>query len=160
MTKTALLLGLAVLAGIGPATAQPSDAVAEAPHFMMLTGKQALADAFVERMRLVGMAMLGNGGLSFSDRAELTDKLIMPELRGAEPDLLAQWTAVYANALSADDMKAAEAFYATPAGQHLLASDVQISNSLQVVSLTWQTATLRNAISKHLDALQARGYLQ
>ena len=160
MTKVASLLGLAVLAGIGPAAAQPSDAVAEAPHFMAATGKQALADAFVDRLRPLGMAMLANGGLSFGDRAELTEKLIMPALRAAEPDLLAQWTTIYANALSADDMKAIEAFYATPAGQHLLASDVQLSNSLQIASLTWQTATLRAAINKNLDVLQARGYVQ
>ena len=135
-------------------------ALAEAPHFMAVTGKQPLADAFVERLRLAGMAMLARGGLSFGDRAELTEKLIMPELRAAEPNLLAQWTTIYANDLSADDMKAIEAFYATQAGQHLLASQAQIENSLQIASLTWQTAALRDAIDKHLDALRARGYEQ
>ncbi len=155
-----LPLALLLAAGAMPAAHaqdQPA-AAAEAPHFMAITGKPALIDAFVERLRLAGMAMLGHGGLPFADQAELTDKLIMPELRAAEPDLLAQWTAIYANDLSAEDMKAVEAFYATPAGQHMLAAQPQIETSLQIVSLTWQTAALRNAIKKHIHALRARGY--
>ncbi len=142
----------------GQFAAGDAAALAEAPHFLAATGKPALVAAFVEQLRLAGMAMLARGGLSFADRAELTDKLLMPELRAAAPNLLAQWATIYGNDLSAEDMKAIEAFYATPAGQHLLASQPQIETSLQIASLTWQTATLRDAINKNLDALRARGY--
>ena len=127
---------------------------------MAVTGRQALAEGCAEHLRLAAMAMLGHGGLSFADRAELTDKLIMPQLRAAVPGLLAQWTAIYASDLSAEDMKAIEAFYATPAGQHLLAAQPQIENSLSIASLTWQSATLRDAVDKNIDALRARGYQQ
>ena len=159
LLAVALLWAFAMPARAQGAAGDPA-AVAEAPRFMAATGRLALLDAFVDRLRLAGMAMLARGGLSFGDRAELTDKLLMPELREAEPTLLAQWGTIFANDLSADDMKAMEAFYATPAGQHLLARQAQIETSLQIVSLTWQSTVLQAAIDKHLNELRARGYGQ
>ncbi len=157
-------LALAALLFTAPAHAEgqggPGDpaASAEAPHFMVVTGKPALADNAAENMRLYIMAMLARGGLDFAQRAQLTQSLILPDVKAAVPKLLEQWTAIYAAQLSVDDMKAVEAFYQTPAGQRFLAAQNAITMSVNTATANWEAAAVREAIAKNIDALRAHGY--
>ena len=161
MTR-ALALAALLFAGSAHAEGQGSAgdpaAAAEAPHFMAATGKPALADNTAENMRLYIMAMLARGGLDFAQRAELTQSLILPDVKAAVPKLLEQWTAIYAAQLSLDDMKAIEAFYQTPAGQRFLAAQNAITMSVNTATINWEAAAVREAIAKNIDALRAHGY--
>ena len=157
-------LSLAALLVAGPAHAEgqggPGDpaAAAEASNFMAVTGKPALAESAAENMRLYIMAMLARGGLDFATRAQMTESLILPDVKATVPKLLAQWTAIYAAQLSADDMKATEAFYRTPAGQRFLTAQTAIAMSLSTATTNWEAAAVRDAIAKHIDELHAHGY--
>ena len=158
----ALAVAALLLAGQARAEGQGSAgdpaAAAEAPQFMAVTGKPALADSTAENMRLYIMAMLARGGLDFEQRAELTQSLILPDVKAAVPKLLQQWTAIYAAQLSADDMKAIEAFYQTPAGQRFLTAQNAIAMSLSTATTNWEAAAVREAIAKNIAALRAHGY--
>ena len=164
MTVPFRLAAVSALALCGTAHAQsvPGDpaAVAEAPHFMAVTGKPALVDALVENLRLAAMAYLARGGMDYAAQASATEQLILPELRAQAASLLRQWTDIYASQVSADDMKVVETFYETPAGQRFLASQPAVATSLQVATLNWETAALKTAMTKHIDELRSRGYGQ
>ncbi len=162
MSRIAAALALLLLAtpALAEGAGMPGDpaAAAEAPHFLATTGKLGLADNLVETMRLYIVAALDHHGLDFATRAELAQTLILPDVRAALPRLLDQWAGIYAAQISADDMRAIEAFYQTEAGRHLLTAQDAIASSTRTVTLNWQVAAVREAVASHIEALRARGY--
>ena len=157
MRAAVLALVLAVPAAAeGLYAAGDPAAVAEAPRLAQAAGVPALVQSHIDGMSLLAMATLAQQGLSFAARASLAQSVIMPDLRAAAPALEQQWTGILASQLSADDMKAIEAFYATPAGQHLRAAQPQIAASLKVATLAWDTAGVNGAIARHQDEIDKK----
>ena len=159
MIRAAVCLAMALPAAAsaeGLYAAGDPAAVAEAPHLAQAAGVPALVQSHIDGLSLLAMARLAQQGLSFAARASVAQALIMPELRRDAPALEQQWTGILASQLSADDMKAIEAFYATPAGQRLLAAQPQIAASVKAATLAWDTAGVNDAIAKHQDEIDRK----
>ncbi len=155
-----LIVLLAALAF--PAWAQPGldpAIAAEAPHYMEATGKVALLNIQIESLRSTVIGLMATSNVPPAGRAAFVDKYIMPDLRAASADLLTQWTNIYVADTSLADMKAAEAFFASPAGQHLLASERQVSLSLHDVTVAWEEKAVHDAFARHETELQGAALL-
>lgn len=97
------------------------------------------------------------GAKSEADAATIVDQLLMPDFEKALPDLEHKVAAIWAEALSAEDLRAVAAFYRTEAGRHLLHAMPEISAKTMAAGLDWGREVARAAVMRHAAELEKRG---
>ncbi len=141
-----------------PATPPDPAALAEAPAYFERTGKAEFLDAVTGQLRPSVITMLMTHGVPREEAGELADSDVMPEVEAAKPELKAKWLETFAQVLTADDMKALEAFYATPAGQHVMHVEVALSVGIADQDRSWAAKVVRDAMDHHAAHLREHGF--
>jgi uncharacterized protein len=105
------------------------------------------------------VGMLQQMGISDSDRARvIVQEALIPLLTSHYDDLLAMWAKDYAATLSVDDMKAAIAFYDSPAGRNLVAAAPKLDQA-KLIDLTQWMVGLQPEMRQRIEqALKAHGW--
>jgi len=156
-----LILALLLLAS--PAFAQQSNV----PEDKLVAARELVAAMRAESQILTTIdAMRGYLVQSFvtaapqlgEDRARaLVDEFIMPEFRagvGEFPELIA---GLYAQRLSAAELRELARFYRTALGQRLLEITPEITAAITPIAAAWGQRVVQQALTKHRDALRQRG---
>jgi hypothetical protein len=158
--KRALIRTLLAAAGLLAALPSRADPAAgrEAEALLALTESGGGGAEMMGLMRARMIEIIkAAGAKSEADAAAIVDQLLMPDFEKALPDLEHQVAAIWAEKLSADDLRAVAAFYRTEAGQHLLKAMPEISAKTMAAGLAWGQQVARAAVEHHAAELEARG---
>ena len=156
-----LILALLLLAS--PAFAQQPNA----PDEKLVAARELVAAMRAESQILTTIdAMRGYLVQSFvtaapqlgEDRVRaLVDEFIMPEFRAGAGEFPEMFAGLYAQRLSAEEMRDLARFYRTPLGQRLLAITPEITAAITPIAAAWGQRVVQQALTKHRDALRQRG---
>ncbi len=145
-----------------PAAAQP--AAGPSPESIslartMLAKMSGDPTATIHQLGGPMVGMLQQMGISDPDRARvIVQEALIPLLANHYDELLSMWAKDYAATLSADDMKAAIAFYESPAGRSLVAAAPKLDQA-KFIDLTRWMAGLQPEMQQRIEqALKAHGW--
>jgi uncharacterized protein len=88
---------------------------------------------------------------------DLVDEFIMPEFRAGAGEFPELFAGLYAQRLSAEEMRELARFYRSPIGQRLLAITPEITAAIAPLAVAWGQRVAQQALTKHRDALRQRG---
>jgi hypothetical protein len=81
----------------------------------------------------------------------------MPEFRAGVGEFPDMFAGLYAQRLSAAEMRELARFYRSPLGQRLLAITPEITAAITPIAAAWGQRVVQQALTKHRDALRQRG---
>lgn len=133
----ATLLSVAVPAGAQLAPSAETMKLATALMVKVSGDREATLKGLAAPM----VGMMQQMGVTQMDRAEaLVSEAVMPLLTDHIDELMAASAKSYATVLSEADLRAAIAFYDTPAGQHLIQKQAQLAQAKLSDVTRWMTA--------------------
>ena len=98
-------------------------------------------------------------GVKQADQAQaLVQEVVMPTLAAHYDELLDLQARSYAAALGKDDLQAIAAFYATPAGKHLVAAQPQLAQAQLSGMQQWMGSVMPEMQGKLAKAIQTHGW--
>lgn len=105
------------------------------------------------------VGMMQQIGIKEPDRAQvLVQEVVMPTLSAHYDELLDVQARGYASALGKDDLQAISAFYATPAGKHLVAAQPQLAQAQLAGMQQWMGSVMPEIQGKLTKAIQVHGW--
>jgi hypothetical protein len=153
------LLAIALILPAVPAAAQ----TAPNPESVTLA-REMLAkmsgDPAVTIRELAGpmVGMLQQMGIQDPEQARaLVAEVIIPVITSHYGALEESWAKGYASVLSVDDMKAAIAFYGSPAGQSLVAAGPKLARVKMITLTQWMAGLAPEIQQKVEQAIKAHG---
>ena len=157
------VLSCGALAQQGP-TAKPAPAATPDPALLKVA-RETVAQMQGERTAVLGsraapmVGMMQQMGIKEPDRAQvLVQEVVMPTLLAHYDELLDVQARGYASALGKDDLQAIAAFYASPAGKHLVAAQPQLAQAQMTGMQQWMTSVMPEMQGKLTKAIQTHGW--
>jgi uncharacterized protein len=151
-----LILGLLAL----PARAQPApEALAAARELVVAQGAEQQIETTMQQMRSYLLQQLRQGAPAATDAtlADVLDNYILVEVRAHSHEIIDATVLLWATHVSVEDMAAARDFQLSPAGQRISVVAPLINSEIRRFSQAWGQRVVAEAISKHREALRARG---
>lgn len=143
---------------------KPAPATASDPALLKVA-RETVARMQGDRAATLGsmaapmVGMLQQMGIQEPDRAQvLAQEVVMPTLSAHYDELLDIQARGYASALGKDDLQAISAFYASPAGKHLVAAQPQLAQAQLTGMQQWMGAVMPEMQGKLTKAIQAHGW--
>ena len=156
----ALLPGAAIAQ---PAT-KPGSASAPDPATLKVA-RETVAQMQGDRAATLGamsapmVGMMQQMGIREPNRAQvLVEEVVMPTLSAHYDELLDVQARGYASALGKDDLQAISAFYASPAGKHLVAAQPQLAQAQLTGMQQWMGSVMPEMQGKLTKAIQVHGW--
>ncbi|MCJ2087062.1 DUF2059 domain-containing protein [Methylobacterium sp. E-005] len=105
------------------------------------------------------VGMMQQIGIKEPDKAQvLVQEVVLPTLTAHYDELLDLQARGFATVLSKDDLQAIAAFYATPAGKHLVAAQPQLAQVQLTGMQQWMQSVMPEMQGKIAKAVQAHGW--
>ncbi len=165
------LLAVALILPVLPAAAQPAavptpEALAPTPEALALARTlltKMNGDPAVTIHQISGpmVGMLQQMGISDPTRARIiVQEALIPLLSSHYDELIEIMAKAYAATLSTDDMKAAVAFYESPAGQNLVAAEPKLAQAKLIGLTQWMSGLQPEMQEKIEEVIKAHGWEQ
>ena len=156
------ILALAALLLASPAAAQTlpgttAETRAAAQELLQAIRAERQYTAVLGALRGELVTQVQRTGKPEADASTIVDEVLMPEMRSRIGEFVDSLSAIYASQLSVDQMHAIRDFYATPAGQKLLAVQPAVAALAATAWRVWGDRVMGEALAKHADELRKRG---
>ncbi len=92
-----------------------------------------------------------------ADVARIVDEILMPKFQARSGEIAEATAAIWAGRLTVGELRELAAFYATPLGRKLLAVTPETTMEALRFGQAWGARVAGEAVSKHREALRARG---
>ncbi|ONG58993.1 hypothetical protein BKE38_00705 [Pseudoroseomonas deserti] len=146
-----------------PAPAAPpagdrAEALAAARELIEASGSQAQAEAGIHgSMAQMAQIVAQQSGQPVARVTEIFEGILLPEFRARLPELLDAMAASWASHLSAADLRELTAFYRSPLGGRLKVATQAVTQESLAFGAQWGQRIGLEALTKHREALRARG---
>lgn len=164
-TLVGMCLGAALPCAASAQTGQkPASATAPDPALVKVareTVSQMQGDRAATLSAMAGpmVGMMQQLGIKEPDKAKvLVQEVVLPTLTAHYDELLDMQARGFATVLSKDDLQAIAAFYATPAGKHLVAAQPQLAQVQLTGMQQWMQSVMPEMQGKIVQAVQAHGW--
>ena len=150
-------LALSALAGPGWAADPSAESIDLAKQMMAITEGDRTTTINGLAGPMVGM--MQQMGIREPEKAQaLVNEALLPLMTEHYDELSAMQAKSYATQLSADDMKAAIAFYKTPAGKDLVAAQPKLAQAKMVDMTAWMQKLQPEMMTKVQATMTAHGW--
>jgi hypothetical protein len=148
----------AALPQAAPAPGDRAAALAAARELIEASGSQAQAEAGIHgSLGQMAQIVAQQSGQPVARVAEIFEGLLLPEFRARLPELLDAMAASWAGHLSAADLRELTAFYRSPLGGRLIVATQAVTQESLAFGAQWGQRIGLEALTKHREALRARG---
>lgn len=154
------LLAIALIMSAVPAAAQPAPSPESVKLAREMLAKMS-GDPAVTIRQLAGpmVGMLQQMGIQDPNQARvLVNEAMIPVITSHYGALEESWAKAYASVLSVDDMKAAIAFYSSPAGRNLVAAGPKLAQAKMITLTQWMAGLGPEMQQKVEQAIKAHGW--
>lgn len=165
--KRGALAGFAFLATLACVPAARADDV-QAPlttdqmqlatQVVQAIGIQQVADAALDGLKIVLVQSLAANSKKPPEQVEpIVEKVLVPDMRAAEPQFIAAVAAMYGRAFTAAEMQQILAFYQTPVGQKLQQVTPGLTQQMVAAGHAWVAEIGEQVLKLDADKLTAQG---
>lgn len=152
---------LALLLACAGAQAQLSDERLAAARELVEAGqlpRQIELTLEAMRQNLLNGLRQSSPTLSDAERLRALDEFILPEVRNRSAEFVERAVAIWATHLTTEEMRAMQEFHRTPLGQRMLEAQPLITAQLNEFAQGWAVRVVSEALTRHREALRARGF--
>jgi|SoiMethySBSTD1v2_1073268.scaffolds.fasta_scaffold731537_2 hypothetical protein len=153
-------IGILICANFAPALAQDVDpeALAVSRKLAELTGMADIGDQMISMMapQISTLVARANPGKE-AEAAELFDKIMIPAMREALPEMVDGAAKIYARHFTATELTDLVAFYETPLGRKLIASQPTLLAEAGQMGQQWAASVTQKVFRQYAPEFQKRG---
>ncbi|WP_419897840.1 DUF2059 domain-containing protein [Roseomonas sp. USHLN139] len=141
-----------------PQGSDRAEALAAARELIEASGSQAQAEAGIHgSMAQMAQIVAQQSGQPVARVTEIFEGILLPEFRARLPELLDAMAASWASHLGAADLRALTEFYRSPLGERLKVATQAVTQESLAFGAQWGQRIGLEALTKHREALRARG---
>ncbi len=135
-----------------------TDQMQLAMQVVQAIGIQQVADAAVSGLKVVLVQSLAANSKQLPDTVEpIVDQVLMPDIKGSEPQFVAAVATLYGQAFTIPEMQQILAFYQTPVGQKLQSVTPGLTQQMVEAGHAWIAQIGEQVLKLDADKLTAQG---
>ena len=162
-TRRGTALGLLLLgttAGLSARAAEPAADpahLAAASRLVADTGGKARMEQMMTLMRGLMVQVISAHGKDAAESGRIVDQVLLPAMRAHLPELQTAFTRIWANAMTTEQLDAADAFYRSPTGAKLVQVEAKVLPEFLALGRAWGQQVAKDVLASQREALRQRG---
>ena len=156
----AVALGAAVFSVAMPAMAQevPPEQLALARQYIDLTDRAAVYEVTLVEIGIGTLQRITSQNPELAEEADKAVGRVLSTYQDRKGELLDQFARLYAIRFTAEELQQIVAFYESPVGSKLAATNTEVNQEIQAVMQVFTNNTRREFFAKVRSELRSMGY--